>query len=263
MSRALRREPGYFGRPIYERQAWQQFGRRRFPNYDRFWQAFVVPLIRPRPLYIMYREGVSLEQRRIIRDHQVIFRLFGSVLNDKPENNQDADWYDGYCFLSLLKRLNLIFDYFEDLLVILPAVGNDTHRGYEVAKQYVQRLNDRQAKIKAHVIERLKLTVRASELKTIHKSYDLRAYDPIAKRIRTYRDTVQALESFNRSIEIDPFAPIPPITKADLLALQSIRGSYNSARELIFDQAYQLLAVINDMYGKQLIPLVKNSPRSS
>jgi hypothetical protein len=207
----------------------------------------------------MYLEGVSLEQRRIIRNHQIIFRLFGSILDDKSKKDQDADRYDGYHFLSLLKRLSMICEYFEDLLVILPAVGNDTHRGYRVAKQYVQRLNDRQAKIPAYVIERPKLTVRASELKKIHKSYDLRAYDPIATQIRTYYEAVKELESFNRNIEI--FAPIPPITDADLLELQNIRGSYNSARELITDQAYKLLAVINDIYGKQLIPLVKTAPK--
>lgn len=260
MGMTLKREPGYYGRPIEERQAWQQFGRRRFPNYDRFWQAFVTPLISPIAPYIRFTTDVSPEKRRIIRAHQIIFRLFGSIINDKPKNDRDVDWYDGYRFLTLLKRLNLICEYFEDLLLILLSISNDTHNGRQAGKRYVQRLNDRRANIKAmYIIEHPKVVVRASELKAAGEAFDLQVYLPIAKRIRAYRKTVQALESFNRSIE--PFAPIPPITKADLLELENIRGSYNSVLELIFDQAYQLLAVINDIYGEQLIPLIKTSSK--
>lgn len=134
MSRTLRRKPGYYGRPLYERQAWKRFGRRRFPNYDSFWQAFVVPLIRPKPYYIKYLEDVTPEQRQIIRLHQRIFRLFYSVYVSKPYSHEPADWFEGRHFLSRLYRLTTICDHFEELLLLI-SISPKTTKYQAVAEQ--------------------------------------------------------------------------------------------------------------------------------
>ena len=269
MSKTLLREPGYYGRPLLERQAWQLYGKAKFPNYDRFWQAFVVPRIRPTAPYIKFLGDVSHVERRIIRLHQVIFRLFNNVYDYKPYTGYRAEWHEEGNFLFSLNALSSICDDVEELILLLLAVSGKALEQQASAKQYVLRLYDRRAKIVAmHVPgKRYSLsdlpkdpppvTILPSELKLIRTAYDLHDYSPVAKQIRAYRKAVDTLDTFNIDRFMPSHDPLRPITEADAAALQSILGNYSSMHELVVDQADQLLPVIDDLYGKQLISLIK------
>ena len=269
MSITLLREPGYYGRPLFERQAWQLYGKAKFPNYDRFWQAYVVPRIRPTPPYIKFLDNVTFEERQIIRLHQIIFHRLSNIYDRKPLKNQPTELQKGRRLLFTLDKLNSICDILEKLLLILLASSNETSKENSVAKQYVRRLCDRQARIEAtHPPGKLysldnippyppDVTILLGELKAIHNTYDLQAFSLVAKQIRSDCKIAGSLKSFHANGWMPFQNPIHSITEADRTALQSILGDHDSAHEFVVSQSDQLLATINDLYGKQLLPRVQ------
>src|ERR1039457_4109468 len=147
MSITVFREPGYYGRPHFERQAWPLFGEQKFSNYERFWQAFVPQRINPITLYIKFLPEISSEERRIIKLNYSILRIFYHIYDYKPSTGMLADWHERGKLIFSLNRLETICDKVDWLLFFVLVVTGELGEQHPVRKGYKQRVAERKANI--------------------------------------------------------------------------------------------------------------------
>jgi hypothetical protein len=273
--------PKRFNTSKIEKQGWVLFGEQKFPNYKPFWHSFVEPRLK-HSWYLACLPDTPVEERRIIRLNRSIFNQFYHVYT--YINSDDTDEVEGHAkrdFRVSLWRLADICDKLELLLLVVLVMTHNPDE-HPVYQDYVRRIAERQAKIEEERVANrgrsFRLTeipespppvaILPSELMAVQDKFNLKAYLPIAERVRHYDAALDVLPSLDatwlpRHAEVLDEATRMRVDEedraielADEPALQKIVGDYASMRDLVQDQVDPLITEVNRIWGEQVLPLI-------
>lgn len=259
-----------------EQSGWSLFGKGKFPNYEIFWQRYIVPLTN-RPTDIHLSPTATLEQSEIATIHYTIYYNFHRIYTWLSNAVGDED-FEQDKFEQAFVKLSNACDLTEELLFrVLANIGkfDQTHTSFQrVENRNFKR--DKRAKLEqlftkvtafGTLSKRGSLSLTIINRVNVLKSFlNLETYLKISEPIRSYRNIL--VHSAN-SIQIDGAVPridhakeyldwtkVTNIVRSnDLTAKETLKKNFADRRDLALQETDKLIAELNLLW-EHLIALL-------
>lgn len=269
-----------------ERRGWLLFAEARFPNYQRFWQTFVVPRTKHAKYYttdLNILADVPEQERRIIELNHYVFTDLYAVYRslEKKQGTPSRERSDLRVSLS---HLVAACDRTDLLLFTLLIVTNELPVADPIRQAYDQRIADHKAAVEAARapykgqligmdneplrIPRISILL-PTELAAIREHFDLAVFDAIAGQIRRHKETITALRAetpkywrkdYDKHIAPSIKPENEPAEQAKAAtneaAIRTLLGDHPTLRSLTRELVSTLTVEINSIYGQQVLPLL-------
>ncbi len=273
-----------------ERRGWLLFSEAKFPNYQRFWQTFVVPRTKHAKYYtsdLNILDDVPEQERRIIALNYHVFTDLYYVYRSL-EKKQGTPSRERWDFRTSVSHLAAACDRIDSLLFTLLRVTNELPVSDPVRQAYDQRIADHKAAVeiayapyKGHLhgdeapprVPHIPVLL-PTELAVIRAYFDLTAFDLLATQMHHNKEAIKTLRtSYPRYWYKDYDKLIAPkikteegkaseqaIVEATQAALQTILADHPTLRDPTKELVDSLTAEINKIWGQQILPLLAKHP---
>jgi hypothetical protein len=275
-----------------ERRGWLLFAEAKFPNYQRFWQTFVVPRTKHAKYYTVdlnILANVPEQERRIIELNYYIFTDLYAVYRsfEKKRGTPSKERSD---FRISLSQLAAACDRTDLLLFMFLRITNELPVSDPVRQAYDHRIANHKAAVEVANapykdqligmdnepprIPRIPALI-PSELTAIREHCDLTAFDTIAGRIRHHKEAITALRAASPkywrkeydkhiapSIKPEDESAEQARVAANETAIRAILGDHATMRGLTKELADSLTAELNIIWGQQVLILLEECPQT-
>ncbi len=268
--------PGNKGGDKIEKLGWPLFGKDKFPNYEVFWQNFVVPRTN-RNQDIHIASDTAQKDREIASIHYAIFHSFYVIyywLASKVQSVEDEDKFFEYSSMKLSNVCDLV----EELLFkLLIATGNLDENDLLIQSAFQKpALNKKIAEIKKLTPEKVMNDLQLSGTSSIRitnrtniisKKFSLKPYLSQSGGIRAYRNViVHSWQSFKIDNNVPKISYVKKyqdwllvtdmVKSNDTQAkLKMVEDEFIPMRTLIAEQADKLIAVVNELWA-EAVPII-------
>lgn len=244
---------GNYGGDKIEKHGWPLFGKEKFPNYEKFWQLFVVPKTN-RPSDIHYSSSkTNLEERAVGSIHYAIFQNFNYIYSSLKTGLSEESFE--LSFIKLSNNCDLVEELlFRILIYCKKETIENVISGVKLKKPKLE--SDKT--IKNDLNKKGSYTIAIiNRIEIIKKHFEFSKYLTLSGRIRNYRNTIaHSWQSFQVNDlvpkvefvqEYKDWIKVTDIVKSgnqDQIS-KMVTSQYTKRDELISGYADQLITIIN------------------
>jgi len=176
-----------------EKVGWDLFIQDKFPNYEKFWQQFVVP--RRRKGSIHHKADLPMIEKEIIMLHYAIFRHLFFIYNNLDSLERLEDFESRYI------RLVSVLDIVEEFLIKLLTLSKKLNLSDEFLGKFSKEELHFDTTRAKETIEKgknytLPLLSKIEIIKKIVDNERIRDFEKFARKVREYRN--QLIHSWPR-----------------------------------------------------------------